>query len=187
MARQAGPVAGPIAPAPWHKPHRPEDSQDCQQRGEDMLFRLSCGGDAERPELTVPSAADLSADPAFDPGPELAVPVRRALEVGPAGDEGGAVADIPTVLTKLKVLLPACHFWRGDVPISVLVQTKQTGVAVDTSVCTMTDCIEIHVVRAIDRDCFVSAEVGHVHERGFGPVCVIQVHRHEDASQPRGA
>ena len=115
MARQAVPAAGPIAPAPWHKPHhRPEEQRECQQqRGEDMLFRLSFGGDAGRPELTVPSAADLSADPAFDPGPELAVPVRRALDLEPAGDDGGAAADIPTVLTKLKVLPPVYHLWLG--------------------------------------------------------------------------
>ncbi len=106
MARYAVPAAGPITPAPWHKPHWPEEENgDCQQRGEeDMLFRLSCGGDAGRPDLSVPSAADLSADPAFDPGPELAVPVRRALDLEPSGDDGGAAADIPTVLTKLKVL-----------------------------------------------------------------------------------
>ncbi len=109
MARHAVPAAGPIAPAPWHKPHRPEEARDCQQRGEEnMLFRLSFGGDAGRPDLSVPSAADLSADPAFDPGPELAIPVWRALDLEPAGDDGGAAADIPTVLTKLKVPPPVC-------------------------------------------------------------------------------
>ena len=109
MARQAVPVAGPVAPAPWHKPHNnTEEGRDCQQRGED-LFRLSYGVDAE-PQSAVPSAADLSADPAFDPGPELSVPVRRALEVEPSGDAGQPAADIPTVLTKLKVRasLSAC-------------------------------------------------------------------------------
>ena len=101
MARQTVPAAGPVAPAPWHKRRAPVDDPDCQQHGEEM-FRLSYDARTDL-QPVVPSAADLSADPAFDPGPELSAPVRRALEVEPPPDEAGAAADIPTVLTKLKV------------------------------------------------------------------------------------
>ena len=110
MARQTVPAAGPVTLAPWHKPSTPEDEQNRHRGGDNGndsgsggdLFRFSYGGDMV-PQQVVPSAADLLADPTFDPGPELAMPVRRALDIEPANDADGPVADIPTVLTKLKV------------------------------------------------------------------------------------
>ena len=104
MARQSVPAAGAVTLTPWHKPTTPDDERDCQRSGDGGgdLFRFSHGSEAV-PQPGLPSAADLLADPAFDPGPELSAPVRRALEVEPAGDADGPAADIPTVLTKLKV------------------------------------------------------------------------------------